>query len=61
MNRIKTKESFCLGKKKINFNGQNIFTSVYRDYESTYILVKGVKYKVNDIKEKYKTKWEMVK
>lgn len=60
MKRIKNTNSFCLGKKKIMFNGQNISINVYRDYDSTFILVKGVRYKVNDIKENKKIKWVLV-
>ena len=59
MKRIKTTNSVSLGKKSILFNGQKISINVYRDYESTFILVKGVRHKVNDIKENNKTKWEV--
>lgn len=60
MKRIKTTNSVSLGKKSILFNGQKISINVYRDYESTFILVKGVRHKVNDIKENNKTKWVLV-
>lgn len=60
MKRIKTTNSVCLGKKSILFNGQNISINVYRDYDSTFILIKGVRHKVNDIKENNKTKWVLV-
>lgn len=34
-------KGFCIGKKKINLNGQNIKISVYTDFEGSFSFVKG--------------------